>query len=78
MEVIFIMKNSTTKPQVTNLKQRKNPVNSKKANISFEAMTDLFVHSCKQRQLAPETVTGYSYAQNAFKNGMVKNYSAMI
>lgn len=67
MEVIFIMKNSTTKPQVTNLKQRKNPVNSKKANISFEAMTDLFIHSCKQRQLAPETVTGYSYAAKRFQ-----------
>lgn len=61
------MKNSTTKPQVTNLKQRKNPVNSKKANIPFAAMTDLFVHSCKQRQLAPETVTGYSYAAKRFQ-----------
>lgn len=60
------MKNSTTKPPVTNLRQRKNPVNSSKANISFADLTDLFVHNCKRKNLAPETITGYSYAAKRF------------
>lgn len=58
------MKNSTSKPLV---KTRKNPVHSNKANVSFTSMTDLFIHNCKQKNLAPETVAGYSYAAKRFK-----------
>lgn len=59
------MKKRTTEPLV---RTRKNPANSKKADVSFASMTDLFLHSCKQKNLAPETVAGYSYASKRFSD----------
>lgn len=58
------MKNSTIKPPVTNLRQRKNPVNSSKANISFADLTDLFIHNCKRKNLALKLLRGILMLQN--------------
>lgn len=64
------MKKRTTEPLV---KTRKNPANSKKADVSFASMTDLFLYSCKQKNLAPETVAGYSYASKRFNFSYTSN-----
>ena len=69
------MKNSTSKPLV---RTRKNPANSNKANISLTVMTDLFIHNCKQKNIAPETVAGYFYAAKRFGEWYGKEAQKLI